>query len=35
MNKKLTVPGFAQNKLPPGGKPAEKPLPVAKKAGKK
>ena len=32
MNKKLTVPGADRNKLPPGGKPATKQLPVKKKA---
>jgi len=31
MNKKLHVPGAAQNKLPPSG-PAKKQMPVKKKA---
>lgn len=30
MNKKIKVPGAAQNKLPPGGKPASKQMPAKK-----
>jgi len=35
MNRKLMIPGYAQNKLPPGGKAGKTQLPIKKKAGKK